>query len=200
MQKLEELEQLQHKWGTFKPNNYHKNNMDDKPNNLNVIEFAIKRVNDKNEKSLNNAIESFKQTIRDAEGLELEAYKPDEDEEQFTIGYGRYGVEEGMTITEEEAEEFLDEDVRERLDSIVDLLPQFNSYPNDLQQAIFSEHYRGSIQQSPKTRELINSGDFDEAAIEFLDNEEYEEAEERGIPGIRPRMEKVSELLKKYAK
>ena len=101
--------------------------MDDKPNNLNVIEFAIKRVNDKNEKSLNNAIESYKQTIRDAEGLELEAYKPDEDEEQFTIGYGRYGVEEGMTITEEEAEE-------------------------------------------------------------------------RGIPGIRPRMEKVSELLKKYAK
>jgi GH24 family phage-related lysozyme (muramidase) len=173
--------------------------MDDKPNNLNVIEFAIKRVNDKNEKSLNNAIESFKQTIRDAEGLELEAYKPDEDEEKFTIGYGRYGVEEGMTITEEEAEEFLDEDVRERLDSIVDLLPQFNSYPNDLQQAIFSEHYRGSIQQSPKTRKLINDGDFKEAAEEFLDNKEYEEAEERGIPGIRKRMEKVSELLKKYA-
>ena len=174
--------------------------MSDESDNLNPRQFAVKRVNDKKEKAVNNAIESFKQTIRDAESLRLESYKPDDDEIKFTIGYGRYGVDDGMTITEEEAEEFLDEDVRERLDSIVDLLPQFNSYPNDLQQAIFSEHYRGSIQQSPKTRKLINEGNFLEAAEEFLDNKEYKEAEERGIPGIRPRMEKVSELLKKYAK
>ena len=174
--------------------------MSNEPENLDAMQFAVKRVKDKKEKAVNNAIESFKQTIRDAEGLKLESYKPDDDEIKFTIGYGRYGVDDGMTITEEEAEEFLDEDVRERLDSIVDLLPQFNSYPNDLQQAIFSEHYRGSIQQSPKTRKLINEGNFLEAAEEFLDNKEYEEAEERGIPGIRPRMEKVSELLKKYAK
>jgi len=174
--------------------------MSDESDNLNPRQFAVKRVNDKKEKAVNNAIESFKQTIRDAESLRLESYKPDDDEIKFTIGYGRYGVDDGMTITEEEAEEFLDEDVRERLDSIVDLLPKFNSYPNDLQQAIFSEHYRGSIQQSPKTRKLINEGNFLEAAEEFLDNKEYKEAEERGIPGIRPRMEKVSELLKKYAK
>ena len=176
--------------------------MSDQPesDNVNVIQFAIKRVKDKREKSMESAIESYKETIRQAEGLKLEAYKPDDDEDKFTIGYGHYGVDEDAKITKEEAEELLDKDVRERLDSIVDLLPKFNSYPEDLKQAIFSEHYRGSIQQSPKTRSLINDGDFEEAAKEFLDNKEYEEAEERGIPGIRPRMEKVSELLKKYAK
>ncbi len=174
--------------------------MSDELDNVDAMQFAVKRVKDKKEKAVNNAVESFKETIRDAEGLKLEAYKPDDDEEKFTIGYGHYGVDEDAEITKEEAEELLDEDVRTRLDSVVDLLPKFNSYPKDLQQAIFSEHYRGSIQQSPKTRKLINEGDFDEAAKEFLRNTEYDEAEERGIPGIRTRMEKVSELLEKYAK
>ena len=169
--------------------------------NVNTMQFVIKRVKEKDEKKLQEAIEGYKDVIRKAEGLELEAYKPDETEEEFTIGYGHYGsdVKEGQTITEEEAEELLDEDVNERLDSIVELIPSFNSMPNDLQQAIFSEHFRGSIQQSPKTRELINQGLLEEAAIEFLDNDEYRNAEELGIPGIRTRMEKVSELLKKYA-
>ena len=174
--------------------------MSEENDNVDAMQFAVKRVKDKKEKAVNSAVESFKKTIRDAEGLKLEAYKPDDDEEKFTIGYGHYGVDEDAEITKEEAEELLDKDVRTRLDSVVDLLPKFNSYPNDLQQAIFSEHYRGSIQQSPKTRKLINEGNFEEAAKEFLRNKEYEEAEERGIPGIRTRMEKVSELLKKYAK
>ena len=174
--------------------------MSEENDNVDAMQFAVKRVKDKKEKAVNSAVESFKKTIRDAEGLKLEAYKPDDDEEEFTIGYGHYGVDEDAEITKEEAEELLDKDVRTRLDSVVDLLPKFNSYPNDLQQAIFSEHYRGSIQQSPKTRKLINEGNFKEAAKEFLRNKEYEEAEERGIPGIRTRMEKVSELLKKYAK
>ncbi len=173
--------------------------MEKEVNNVNALEFANKRVKEKKEKAVSNAIEPFKETIRQAEGFRSEAYKPDEDEDEYTYGFGHYGVDKDDTITKEEAEELLDVDVKVRLDSIVDLIPEFTKLPDDLQQAIFSEHYRGSIQQSPKTRKLINDGDFKEAAEEFLDNKEYEEAEERGIPGIRKRMEKVSELLKKYA-
>lgn len=174
--------------------------MEEETNNVNALEFANRRVEEKKEKAISNAVESFKETIRKAEGFRSEAYKPDEDEEKYTYGFGHYGVDEDDTITKDEAEELLDKDVKVRLDSVVDLIPDFSKFPDDLQQAIFSEHYRGSIQQSPKTRELINNGDFEEAAEEFLDNKEYREAEERGIPGIRTRMEKVSELLKKYAK
>ena len=50
--------------------------------------------------------------------------------------------------------------------------------------------------QSPRTRELINQGDFAGAADEFLDNNEYRNAVARGRPGIRPRMEEVSRVLR----
>jgi hypothetical protein len=48
---------------------------------------------------------------------------------------------------------------------------------------------------------LINAGDFDAAAEEYLDNDEYRRAEtDKQITGIRARMEKVSEELRKLAK
>jgi hypothetical protein len=53
--------------------------------------------------------------------------------------------------------------------------------------------------QSPKTRRLINEGKYREAAYEFLDNDQYRTAEADGIPGIRPRMERVSEELIKFS-
>jgi GH24 family phage-related lysozyme (muramidase) len=163
--------------------------------NMSKTQYANKRAEDM-------TLNAYKQIIRDAEGLKLEAYKPDDTEEYFTIGYGHYGndVGEDDVITKEDAESMLDEDVRIRLESIVDLLPKFNSFPQPLKDALFSEHYRGSIQDSPKTRELINASDFAAAAEEYLDNDEYRRAEtDKQITGIRARMEKVSEELKKLA-
>tara|TARA_R110000851_G_scaffold225471_3_gene378297 strand:+ start:652 stop:1158 length:507 start_codon:yes stop_codon:yes gene_type:complete len=160
--------------------------------NLTKTEYAKKRGDDM-------LLKKFKGIIREAEGLKLEAYKPDDTEEFFTIGFGHYGddVEEGSTISEEEAEAFLDEDVRERIESISDMLPDFDTYPDSLRDALFSEHFRGSIGDSPDTRDYINEGDFVSAAEEYLDNDEYRNAEAKGIGGIRKRMEKVSEELMK---
>ena len=144
-------------------------------------------------------IDLFKDIIREEEGLEYEAYKPDPTEEHHTIGYGHYGedVKEGMIVSLEEAENLLDDDVRVRLNEINRAIPKFNSFSQDLQTSLFSEYYRGSIPQSPNTRKLINEGKYSEAADEFLDNAEYRNAEELGIPGIRGRMEKVFNALKK---
>ena len=173
--------------------------------NITRTDYAKRREGEMTEKENANSFESiverFKEIIRDAEGLELKAYKPDPTEKYYTIGFGHYGkdVEKDDTITEETAEELLDEDVRIRIDSLKDLLPDFDTYPDSLKDALFSEHYRGSIEDSPKTRGLINEGKFEEAAVEYLRNTEYEQAEEKGIPGIRPRMEKVSEELRKLA-
>ena len=135
------------------------------------------------------------------EGFRGEAYQlPGETE--WTIGYGHYGadVREGDTITKKEAEDLLGEDVRERLISITEMLPEFDTFPEYLRGSLFSEHYRGSIAQSPKTRKLINEGKFLEAADEFLDNDQYINAVARGIPGIRPRMERLAQSLRKHAK
>lgn len=49
--------------------------------------------------------------IKEFEGLRLKAYKPVPTEKLWTIGYGHYGVEEGSTCTQSQAEEYLRQDV-----------------------------------------------------------------------------------------
>lgn len=51
--------------------------------------------------------------IKSFEGLRLVAYKPVKTEKYYTIGYGHYGADvyEGMTITAQKAEEYLNADV-----------------------------------------------------------------------------------------
>jgi GH24 family phage-related lysozyme (muramidase) len=139
----------------------------------------------------------LKGNIRLKEGLRLEAYKPDPSEKYFTIGYGRYGPDiiEGMKITEVQAEKFLDEDIKNRVNEINNVIPKYKNFPIDVKVPIFSEYYRGSIPQSKNTLKLINNGKYKEAAIEFLNNNEYKNAVKLGIPGIRTRMEEVSEAL-----
>ena len=163
-------------------------------NNLSTTDYGRFLANE-------TLIKIFKNTLRKEENFEPRPYKPDPTEEYFTIGYGHYGadVKPGMVIDKAFAERLLDRDVRTRLNSIRKVLPAFSTFPESLQDAIFSEHYRGSIMQSPKTRRLINEGKYREAAKEFLDNDQYRTAEADGIPGIRPRMERVSEALIRYA-
>ncbi len=143
-------------------------------------------------------LDLIKANIRKEEGLKLQAYKPIKSEKYYTIGYGRYGpsIKEEDVITLEQAEQFLTEDVNSRLKEINNLLPDFNSYPLEVQVALFSEYYRGSIGQSPKTIKLLNEKKYREAAIEFLNNKEYKNAVELGKPGIRKRMEEVSKAIK----
>jgi len=148
------------------------------------------------------SIDDFTNQIIEDEGRPfLKATKVFEDEKNFTIGYGRNNasVKEGDTITLEKAKENLTEDIKVRLEEIQDLIPNFSNLPETLQIALFSEYFRGSIRQSPKTVKLINQGRYQEAAGEFLDNDEYRDAKERGRRGIRGRMKKVFDELNKLA-
>ena len=146
--------------------------------------------------------EKFKETIRKAEGLRLEPY---EDKGKDTVGYGHLLLD-GRTgnisvdrIDKEDAEKLLEKDIKIRLKEVNSLLPNFVNFPKDAQQAIFSEYYRGSIGQSPVTRALINTGRYKEAAKEFLNNNEYKNADKNKMGGIKKRMEAVSEALLKMA-
>ena len=147
------------------------------------------------------SIDDFTNQIIEDEGRPfLKATKVFEDEKNFTIGYGRNNasVKEGDTITLEKAKENLTEDIKVRLEEIQDLIPNFSNLPETLQIALFSEYFRGSIRQSPKTVKLINQGRYQEAAGEFLDNEEYRTAEEKGKSGIIGRMKEVFDELNKF--
>ena len=132
--------------------------------------------------------DKFIKRIMDDEGEPfLEATKAFEDEKNFTIGYGRNNanIKKGDKITLEQAQKNLAEDVEIRLEEIQDLIPNFSKFSNELQLALFSEYFRGSVRQSPKTVKLINEGNFAQAAAEFLDNDEYRNAVDRGRKGIR---------------
>tara|TARA_A100001201_G_C4089159_1_gene201524 strand:+ start:982 stop:2175 length:1194 start_codon:yes stop_codon:yes gene_type:complete len=153
-------------------------------------------------KGANIDAEKFKETIRKAEGLRLEPYK---DKDKYSIGYGHLLVD-GPTgnisvdrIDKKDAEALLEKDVQVRLKEVNRLLPDFKNFPEDAQQAIFSEYYRGSIGQSPVTRKLINQGKYAEAAKEFLNNKEYIDADKNKMGGIKKRMEAVSNALMKMS-
>ena len=166
----------------------------DMPDNISTTDYGRFLANER-------LVKTFKNRLRKDEGFKPEPYKPNPKEKYFTIGYGHYGpdVKPGMSIDKAAAERLLDRDVRSRMQTIKKALPDFLSFPESLQDAIFSEHYRGSIMQSPKTRRLINERRYREAAVEFLNNDQYRNAEADGIPGIRPRMERVSSELIKFA-
>ena len=140
--------------------------------------------------------------IKEREGFLAEAKKFD-GEPFYTIGYGRSNssVKKGDTVTREEAEEYLIEDINIRIPKINSLLPKLNEYSNELQEALFYEFYRGSLGASVKTMNLINEGNFKEAAIEFLNHDEYRKAiEENENPGIIKTMGRVANALNSEGK
>lgn len=146
-----------------------------------------------------SAVESFKNEIRSAEGFRDKAYIPVKGDVP-TIGFGfTSGVKMGDTMTKEEAEKRLDKEVNTRLSEVRKALPQFDKYPEDVQSNLLSSWYRGSLVQSPKTRNLLNQGKFNEAATEFLNNDEYKNAVKRGRRGIRKRMEQTADSIRSLA-
>lgn len=137
----------------------------------------------------------------DEEQFKGEAYRATKGEEYLTIGYGHYGkdVKEGDTITQEEALDLLRKDVNDRMPAIRKAIPAFDDLSDTLKVEIAQSWFRGGMSGSPKTIKLINEGKFEEAAEEFLDNDEYRTARERGRAGIIPRMDAVADALRNEA-
>ena len=140
----------------------------------------------------------LEERLVELEGFRAEPYKPDEDEEFLTIGYGHYGsdVKKGTVITEAEARDLLRKDINKRMPQIKKAIKNFDSLSDDLKVEIAQSWFRGGISGSPKTIKLINEGKFTEASAEFLDNEEYRTTE---LGGVKTRMEALSNALKAEA-
>jgi lysozyme len=105
--------------------------------------------------------------IKSFEGLELEAYLCPAD--VWTIGYGHTkGVKEGDTVTKEEAEKLLDEDLaffRNGVKRLVKVDLNENQFG-----ALVSFAYNlglGSLESSTLLK-MLNAGDYDGAADQLL--------------------------------
>ena len=127
-------------------------------------------------------------------------YKGD-GEEFVTSGFGNYNknnkLEDSVTIDEANAN--LVDAINERLPVIKRNIKEFDNFPLDVRQNIVSSWYRGSLSGSPDTIKLINAGKYKEAAIEFLDNDEYRNAVSLNRRGIRKRMEATANAIKSLA-
>ena len=139
-------------------------------------------------------MQAYKEFIKKEEGKRLEAYKPVESEENYTIGYGHYGtdVTKDMVITDEQAEQLLEDDISKRLPAIRKAIPKFDDMPLEVRRNLLGSWFRGSLSGSPKTLRLINEGKFEEAAKEFLDNNEYRTTTLRGV---KRRMEATAQAI-----
>jgi len=133
--------------------------------------------------------------IKDKEGFKGSAYKPIDTEENYTIGYGNYGadVKEGDTITQQEAEVQLQQNIDERLVQIRQAIPEFDNLPLEARQNLLGSWFRGSLSGSPKTIGLINEGKWQEASDEFLNNDEYRNTT---LGGVKKRMNATANSMR----
>ena len=133
--------------------------------------------------------------IQDKEGFRGTAYKPIDSEEHYTIGWGNYSpdVQEGDTITREEADIQLQKNIDERLVQIRQAIPEFDNLPLEARQHLLGSWFRGSLSGSPKTIGLINEGKWDEASQEFLDNDEYRNTT---LGGVKKRMNATANAMR----
>lgn len=74
-------------------------------------------------------------------------------------------------------------------------IPKLNDLDENLQRNIVAAFYRGSLTGSPKTLKLINEGKYQEAATEFLDNDEFRAAVKSGS-GVAARMQLLAAALR----
>ena len=133
--------------------------------------------------------------LQEKEGFRGEAYKPVSSEEYYTIGYGNYGqdVQPGDTITREQANVQLQNNIDERLVQIRQAIPEFDNLPLEARQHLLGSWFRGSLSGSPKTISLLNEGRFEEASQEFLNNNEYRTT---SLGGVKKRMLATSDAIR----
>lgn len=72
--------------------------------------------------------------------------------------------------------------------------PQWESFRSDLRAHLIAAEYRGSLGGSPNTVRLINEGKWQDAAREFLRNDEY--LDPATPAGIKKRMAYLAGLLR----
>ena len=131
--------------------------------------------------------------IKEFEGLRLEAYPdPATGGEPWTIGYGHTGgVKEGDVITEEQAEEFLRQDLK-KFEDAVNSMVHYDITQGQFD-ALVSFAYNlgpGNLRNSTLLK-IINSGSPDAAAIQFL---RWDKANGKQMAGLTRRRNAEMEL------
>ena len=129
-----------------------------------------------------------------------------DDKGNWTIGVGRLIPKgelwryEGRTLTNKQIDDLFEEDFDTRLKvAKTELGKTFESLSPTLKVAVIDGFYRGDLAGSPFTLGLMKEGKWNDAAIEFLNNDEYRASlakNRAGDPhGVAPRMERIAAAI-----
>ncbi|MBU1136064.1 MAG: hypothetical protein ABIG37_02205 [Nanoarchaeota archaeon] len=103
-------------------------------------------------------------------------------------------------LTEEQIDKLFASDIEGYVKIARNLFPKFETYPEYLRQALIDGCYRGDLLDSPKTRKLINKGNFQEASQEYINRKDYRNAEKNGMKGIVIRMNRNREAMRRFGR
>lgn len=142
----------------------------------------------------NNTMNTYMDFLKKEEGFRAEPYKLP-GEEFNTIGFGHYGsdVQDGLKITERQANNILRNDIEIRLEQITNSIPNFEGFNLNDRKHLLGSWFRGGLAGSPNTIALINEGKYKEAAKEFLNNDEYRD--KKTLPGVKKRMRATAKAI-----
>ena len=141
--------------------------------------------------------------------VELEGFIPEAEmafktDRYPTIGYGQSDstVKLGQKTTQKQAEKNLKEKIiPEKIATAKRLFKNFDELSDELKIELVQGVFRGDFEADHRSVKLINEERWDEAAVEFLDHDEYEEAKRLGKKsdrrGIVDRLEDISKAIKK---
>ena len=119
---------------------------------------------------------------------------PDVNFDDVTTGKSR--------LTPEQAQALFDDDTAENIAKVRQIVPDLDDYTPEGQKGLYSSTYRGVLGGSPDAIKLLRAGEFDKAADELLNHNEYRLSKAglpikgRLLPGIAPRMEEESNLIR----
>ena len=94
-----------------------------------------------------------------------------------------------LALTDRQMEQLFNIDVKSKINSAQRNIPEFNSYPQYIRNAIVDGFFRGDLSGSKGTLSLINQGKFKEAAKEYLNHAGYKKSKADGT-GVAGRMER----------
>lgn len=139
------------------------------------------------------------QYIKAHEGVRNEMYK--DIYGNWTIGIGHLVKPEemklysGRKLSDKEVEDLFVKDITNKVALIRKHFGKdFEKYSDGMKVAILDGYFRGDLSGSPKTRMLLKSRRFPEAAKEYLNNKEYEAAKKSGS-GVAKRMKHNAQTI-----
>jgi len=163
--------------------------------------------------------EDYKQRISREEGIRDRVYKDSkglltvgighlitkDDTQTFPLLFGPdfdfKGLLRGkVRLTQDQIDSLFEHDLAGKMNTVRRHVTVFNDLPGPVQVAVFDGFFRGDLSGSPKTLGHMNAGRWDQAASEYLDNDEYRASKAQGTRhGVWQRMERNAKQFKYHA-